>query len=100
MTKRTGRPAPWRGLTRALSRWVDAAGSTGRALQGGLSLLVPEAPLELRIAGRVLLHAAVVGLLAGVVGAAFFAALELGQHLLLHGLARVEPARARGEGVV
>jgi CIC family chloride channel protein len=100
VTKRTGRPAPWRGLTRALSRWVDAAGSTGRALQGGLSLLVPEAPLELRIAGRVLLHAAVVGLLAGVVGAAFFAALELGQHLLLHGLAGFEPARARGEAVV
>ena len=100
VTDRPGRTTPWRGLARALSRWADAAGSTGRVLQGGLSLLVPEAPLELRIAGRVLLHAAVVGLLAGVVGAAFFAALEVGQHLLLHGLAGFDPARARGEAVV
>ncbi|ABS26590.1 chloride channel protein [Anaeromyxobacter sp. Fw109-5] len=100
MTEPSGDPSPWRALRGALSRWMDAAGTTGRALQGGLALLVPEAPLELRIAGRVLLHAAVVGLLAGAVGAAFFAALELGQHLLLHGLAGFEPARARGEAVV
>ncbi|WP_242353144.1 chloride channel protein [Anaeromyxobacter sp. SG64] len=100
MSDPPSRPQPWRALASALSRWVDAASSTGRALQGGLSLLVPEAPLELRIAGRVLLHAAVVGLLAGVVGAAFFAALELGQRVLLHGLAGFEPARARGEVVV
>jgi CIC family chloride channel protein len=62
--------------------------------------VIPEAPLELRIVGRVLLHAAVVGLLAGAVGAAFFAALELGQRLLLEGFAGYTLVRARGEAIV
>lgn len=56
-----------------------------------------DAPLELRLVGRTLLHAGAVGIAAGVLGAAFFAALELGQRLLLGGLAGFEPLRARGE---
>jgi len=84
----------------AFSRWAGAATTTGRALQGGLALLVPDAPLELRIVGRLLLHSAVVGLLAGAIGAAFFAALELGQRLLLEGIAGYALVRAHGEVVV
>lgn len=54
-------------------------------------------PLDLRILGRTLLHAALVGLAAGVVGAAFFVALEMVQHLLLEDLAGYQPLRAHGE---
>jgi CIC family chloride channel protein len=62
-----------------------------------LAVLAQESPLELRLLGRALLHAGAVGLAAGLVGAAFFASLELGQRLLLGGLAGFEPLRARGE---
>ncbi len=69
-----------------------------RALRGGLGFLWPSAaPLDLRILGRTLLHAALVGLLAGAVGAAFFAALEVAQRFLLEGLAGYVPLRAKGE---
>jgi CIC family chloride channel protein len=54
-------------------------------------------PLDLRIVGRTLLHAALVGLAAGAVGAAFFASVEYLQNLLLEGLAGYVPLRARGE---
>jgi CIC family chloride channel protein len=63
-----------------------------------LPVLFPEtAPLDLRIVGRTLLHAALVGLAAGLVGAAFFAAVEYMQRHLLEGLAGYMPLRARGE---
>jgi CIC family chloride channel protein len=69
-----------------------------RALRNGLGFLWPSAaPLDLRILGRTLLHAALVGLLAGVLGAAFFAALEVAQRVLLEGLAGYVPLRAKGE---
>lgn len=55
------------------------------------------APLDLRILGRTLLHAAAVGIIAGLLGGAFFAALEVTQRLLLEGIAGYAPARARGE---
>jgi CIC family chloride channel protein len=58
------------------------------------------APLDLRLLGKTLLHAAVVGVLAGLVGAAFFAALELGQRLLLEGVAGFTVLRAHGEAFV
>jgi CIC family chloride channel protein len=57
-------------------------------------------PLDLRIAGRVLLHSGLVGLVAGGLGALFFAALEVGQRLLVEGLAGLELLRAGGERVV
>jgi CIC family chloride channel protein len=62
-----------------------------------LALLVEESPLELRLLGRALLHAGAVGVIAGVAGAAFFAALELGQRLLLEHGAGFAPLRAQGE---
>jgi CIC family chloride channel protein len=69
-----------------------------RALARGLQrLLWPASPLELRLLGRTLLHAALVGVLAGLVGAAFFAALEVAQRFLLEGLAGYAPVRAKGE---
>jgi CIC family chloride channel protein len=60
-------------------------------------LLAEQSPVDLRIVGRTLLHAAVVGLAAGLVGAAFFAGVEYTQNLLLEGLAGYVPLRARGE---
>src|SRR4051794_29106135 len=63
-------------------------------------MLAETAPLDLRIVGRTLLHAALVGLAAGAAGAAFFAALEGVQHLLLHDLAGYQPLRAHGEAIV
>jgi CIC family chloride channel protein len=61
------------------------------------ALLAQEAPLELRLLGRGLLHAGTVGVAAGLVGAAFFTALEIGQRLVLGAIAGFEPLRARGE---
>jgi CIC family chloride channel protein len=55
------------------------------------------APLDLRLVGRTLLHAGLVGLAAGLVGAAFFGSLEYLQTWLLEGLAGYVPLRARGE---
>ncbi len=55
------------------------------------------APLDLRIAGRMLFHAALVGASTGLIGAAFFAALEYVQRLLLENLAGYMPLRAHGE---
>lgn len=55
------------------------------------------APLDLRIVGRVVFHAAVVGIAAGLMGALFFIALEYAQLLLLEHLAGYVPLRAQGE---
>jgi CIC family chloride channel protein len=60
-------------------------------------LFADDSPLDLRIVGRTLLHAALVGLAAGLVGAAFFAGVEYAQNLLLEGLAGYVPLRASGE---
>jgi CIC family chloride channel protein len=63
-----------------------------------LAALLPEAaPLDLRILGRTLLQAALVGAAAGLIGAGFFAALELVQRLLLELVAGYRPLRAVGE---
>jgi len=66
-----------------------------------LSLVLAEsAPVDLRLVGRVLTQAALVGLVAGLMGAAFFAALEYGQWFLLEVLAGYEPLRAHGEQII
>ncbi len=71
-----------------------------RPVRGLVSLLAPaDQPLELQILGRTLLHAALVGFGAGVLGCLFFAASELLQNLLLEQLAGYEPLRAHGERV-
>ncbi|HTE05219.1 MAG TPA: chloride channel protein, partial [Planctomycetota bacterium] len=84
---------------------VLSARSRRRSLQGQwqrarglLELLVPEGPgLEMQLMGRTLLHAALVGLLAGLLGTALFAALEGTQHLLLERGAGLLLLRAAGE---
>lgn len=55
------------------------------------------APLDLRIVGRMLFHAALVGAAAGVAGALFFGGLELIQGFLLEDLAGYNMLRAHGE---
>src|SRR5207248_5809065 len=56
-----------------------------------------KAPIDLRILGRTLLHAAAVGAAAGLLGALFFYGLELAHHWLLEGLCGYIPLRAYGE---
>jgi CIC family chloride channel protein len=75
-----------------------AVASPRPARTGLLAALLPEAsPLDLRILGRTLLHAALVGAAAGLVGAAFFAGLELVQRVLLELICGYRPLRALGE---
>src|ERR1041385_1327259 len=69
-----------------------------RPVRNILALLVPEEPpLELQIVGRTLLHAALVGLVAGILGSAFLAALERVQGLILDDICGYIPLRAAGE---
>jgi len=84
---------PTRGnLLHRLRHWW--AGRNG----GLLPIIFAEtAPLDLRIVGRMLLHAALVGVAAGLVGAAFFGALEYVQRLLLEDTAGYAVLRAHGE---
>src|SRR4051794_32544399 len=56
--------------------------------------------LEMRVLGRILLHAALVGAVAGTVGSLFFLALEVAQRFLLYDLAGYVPLRASGELVL
>ena len=62
-----------------------------------LLMLADSAPLDLRIVGRTLLHAAAVGVVAGLAGAAFFAGLEYFTRAMLEELAGYIPLRADGE---
>ncbi len=66
---------------KAVSRIVDAA----------------RAPLEFQILGRVLLHAALVGAAAGLMGSFFFALVEAVQRVCLEGWTGYVPLRAGGE---
>lgn len=61
------------------------------------SILAAAAPIDLRIVGRTLLHAALVGAAAGIVGALFFAALEIVERFILGSLAGYNSLRAAGE---
>src|SRR5207249_3355976 len=63
-----------------------------------LTTILREAtPADLRVVGRTLLHAALVGFAAGLMGAAFFATLEVVQRLVLEDLGGYRPLRASGE---
>jgi CIC family chloride channel protein len=55
------------------------------------------APLDLRIVGKMLFHAALVGVAAGLAGAAFFGGVEYLQRFLLEDLAGYSVLRAHGE---
>lgn len=63
-----------------------------------LTTMLKEAtPVDLRLVGRTLIHAAIVGVVAGLIGAAFFAGLEVVQRLILEQLAGYRILRASGE---
>jgi CIC family chloride channel protein len=70
-----------------------------RGVAGIVGWMRPSEPLELQIVGRTLLHAAAVGLGAGILGVLFFAGAELTQSIMLEKLAGYEPLRAAGERV-
>jgi CIC family chloride channel protein len=61
------------------------------------TILKEAAPADLRIVGRMLFHAAIVGVAAGLAGAAFFASLEVVQRLIMEDLGGYRPLRAHGE---
>ncbi|HTA20994.1 MAG TPA: chloride channel protein, partial [Polyangia bacterium] len=61
------------------------------------TVLKQATPVDLRIVGRTLVHAALVGIVAGLMGAAFFAALEVVQRFLLEYLGGYRILRASGE---
>lgn len=78
-------------VARLRSSWM----SRGRTL---LPIIFAETtPLDLRFVGRVLFHAALVGVIAGLIGALFFASLEYLQSFLLESLVGYRPLRAYGE---
>jgi CIC family chloride channel protein len=63
-----------------------------------LTTILREAtPDGLKVVGRTLFHAAIVGVAAGLMGAGFFALLELVQRLVLEDLGGYRPLRAHGE---
>ena len=63
-----------------------------------LTTILREAtPADLKVVGRTLSHAAIVGVAGGLMGAAFFALLELVQRLVLEDLGGYRPLRAHGE---
>lgn len=68
-------------------------------VRGIVGWMRPAEPLELQIVGRTLLHAALVGLGAGILGVLFFAGSELAQSVLLEYFCGYEPLRAHGERV-
>jgi CIC family chloride channel protein len=72
--------------------------SRASPLAAALGAVAP--PLDLRILGRTLLHTALVGFGAGLLGAAFFAGLEYAQAFLLERAAGYTPLRAHGEKIV
>src|SRR6188768_3346376 len=61
------------------------------------TIFAETAPLDLRIVGRMLFHAALVGMAAGLAGALFFGGLEYAQRFLLEDLAGYSVLRAHGE---
>lgn len=73
-------------------------GGAWSALLGRRALAA--APLELRLLGKMLLHAALVGAAAGLTGSLFFAALEGVQRLVLEDIAGYVPLRASGEELI
>ncbi len=68
---------------------------------GRLAVLIRSSagPLELGMFGRTLLLAAGVGIVAGLVGAAFVASVDAGSRLILEQLAGADLVRAAGEAV-
>jgi chloride channel protein, CIC family len=78
-------------------RWLRVPLDGGRLLA---NLLPESVPLDMRIVGRTLFHAAIVGVGAGLIGAAFFAGLEYMQYFVLEVLGGYMPLRAHGEKII
>lgn len=78
----------WRAWAKELRR---------RLVEEPVEAVIEGSPLDLRIIGRSLWHAAVVGLAAGLLGVLFVRGLELLQFVLLESLVGYEPLRASGE---
>lgn len=88
-------------MRRLLARLTGLFSRFSLPRRSWLSTLLPsETPLDLRILGRTLLHAALVGAAAGLLGALFFFGLELLQHGLLERLCGYRPLRANGEDLL
>ncbi len=64
------------------------------------ALLPQNGPLDFQILGKTLLHAVLVGVGTGLIGAAFFGTLEYVLRLLLEQWAGYVPLRAHGERFV
>jgi len=75
-------------------------GAPGRLASLLEALTAQRSPIELQILGRMLLHAALVGAAAGLVGTAFFAGVEIVQVWALERGAGYQPLRASGEMLV
>ena len=80
------------------SRWVRLKRTAAWA--GSVFMPSRQGPLDLQVLGRTLLHTALVGLVAGLVGVAFFTILELAQRVILEGWVGYVPLRAAGEAVM
>jgi len=83
---------PQRGVRVIFRKWWHESERTLLPL-----LFSEQATLDLRFVGRMLFHAAIVGIAAGLLGAAFLLAIEYTQQLLLVDLAGYLPLRAHGE---
>lgn len=75
---------------RAMTRWA-------RARLPFAALVSDKGPVDLRLVGQTLLRAALIGLAAGLLGAAFFWLTEHAQHWLLERFTGYRPLRAAGE---
>ncbi|WP_235879964.1 chloride channel protein [Polyangium aurulentum] len=64
------------------------------------ALFVESSPIDMRLVGRTLLHAAIVGAGAGVIAVLFFTGLELLERVLLGQLAGYRALRAAGESIM
>jgi CIC family chloride channel protein len=82
-----GRPEEQRPARRRLRALKRLLGATPR-------------PIELQILGRMLLHSALVGAAAGLLGSLFFAGVEAMQRIGLESLTGYVPLRAAGEGIL
>lgn len=81
-------------MSSAAPKLVAPRARTRRTLS---ALLSEAAPVDLRLIGRTLLHAALVGVLAGAVAVMFFAGLEIVEDLLLSKLVGHSRLRAAGD---
>jgi CIC family chloride channel protein len=79
-----------------MGSWLDRL-RLGQRREALRTILTSSSPVDFTVIGRTLLHAAIVGAAAGLMGAAFFAGLEYLQRVLLEDLGGYRILRAAGE---